>query len=128
MYLRINKVTYVNSLTVYVFQALFILILPTAPSQPQALRVTFMNATTVSVVWEPPLFPNGIILNYTVDIVPQNPRSLPYITSVSADTSETVGGLEPATTYQLTVAGTTSAGTGKAATVIVTTLPCECQQ
>ena len=105
-----------------------ILLSHTAPSQPQALRVTFINATTVSVVWEPPLSPNGIILNYTIDIALHVPESLPFITSISADTSETLGGLEPATTYTVAVRGMTSAGIGDAATVIVTTLPCECYQ
>ena len=99
--------------------------LPIAPSQPEALEVTFINATTVSVVWEPPLSPNGIILNYTIDIALHVLESLPFITSISADTSETLGGLEPATTYLVTVRGMTSAGIGDAATVIVTTLPCE---
>ena len=86
-----------------------------------------MSATTVSVVWEPPLSPNGIILNYTIDMVPQIRKSPSYIESVSADTNETVEGLEPATTYQVAIAGVTSAGIGKAATLIVTTLPCEWQ-
>ena len=106
---------------------------PTAPSQPETLTITFINATTVSVVWEPPLSPNGIILNYTVDIALHVPESLPFITSISADTNETLGGLEPATTYTVVVRGMTDAGTGEAATgeaatVIVTTLPCECNQ
>ncbi len=64
--------------------------LPIVPSQPQALTVTFINATTVSVVWEPPLSPNGIILNYTIDIAPEPPGSLPMIIcSVSADQRDT---------------------------------------
>ena len=99
--------------------------LPIAPSQPEALTITFINATTVSVVWEPPLYPNGIILNYTIDIALHVPESLPFITSISADTNDTLGGLEPATTYTVAVRGMTAAGTGEAATVIVTTLPCE---
>ena len=100
-----------------------LILLNIAPSQPQALRAVFINATTVSVVWDPPLFPNGIILNYTIDV--QASGFLPFITRVSADTSETLGGLDPATTHTVTVRGTTSAGTGEAASLVVTTLPCE---
>ena len=99
--------------------------LPIVPSQPQALRVTFINATTVSVVWEPPLSPNGIILNYTIDIAPEPSGTLPMI--ISADTNETLGGLEPATTYTVAVRGMTSAGNGEAANFVVTTLPGEWQ-
>ena len=103
-----------------------VLILPNiAPSQPQALRAVFINATTVSVVWDPPLFPNGIILNYTIDV--QASGSAPFITRVSADTSETLGGLDPATTYTVTVRGLTSGGLGEPASLVVTTPPCEWQ-
>ena len=65
-------------------------------------------------------------LNYTIDIAPEPSGTLPMI--ISADTKETLGGLEPATTYTVSVRGMTAACIGDAAIVIVTTLPCEWQQ
>ena len=106
------------------YVALYILILPPAPSQPEALRVIFINATTVSVAWEPPLSPNGIILSYTVAV--QNLITNEIMISVSPNTDETFEGLEPATTHLVTVQGVTSAGFGGIAGLIVTTPPCEC--
>ena len=101
------------------------LLFPTAPSEPQALNVSFMNATTVSVAWEPPLFPNGIISNYTLKINVQSSEVPRFTTRASSDTSETFGGLEPATGYLVTVRGINSAGVGEALSLVVTTLPCE---
>ena len=94
-----------------------------APSPPQALRVDFINATTLSVVWDSPLAPNGIILNYALrgDSV----ESSVGITRESTDTRETFVGLAPATRYTVIVRGITSVGVGESANLIVTTLPCE---
>ena len=98
-------------------------LLSTAPSQPQALKAQFINATVLSVVWEPTLTPNGVVLSYMVVI--QTSHFPPLITRVSADTSEEFGGLDPATMYVVTVRGMTSGGTGEAAFLTVTTLPCK---
>ena len=97
-------------------------ILSTAPSQPQSLMTDSINATAVSVVWDPPLIPNGN-LNYTVDI--QISGSSPFTARVSVDTTEEFGGLSPATMYVVTVRGMTSGGTGEAISLAVTTRPCE---
>ena len=98
-------------------------LLSTAPSQPQSLMTDSINATAVLVVWDPPLIPNGEILNYTVDI--QISGSSPFTSRVSADTTEEFGGLSPATMYVVTVRGMTSGGTGEAISLAVTTPPCE---
>ena len=84
-----------------------------------------MNATIVSVVWEPPLYPNGIIWNYTLTINVQSSEVPWFTTRASSDTSETFEGLEPATGYLVTVRGINSAGVGEALSLVVTTLPCE---
>ena len=77
------------------------------------------------MVWGPPSIPNGIILNYTVEV--QISGSPPFISRMSADTTEALTGLDPATTYLVAVRGMTSGGTGEAALLTVTTLPCEWQ-
>ena len=94
-----------------------------APSQPQALRTDFINATALSVLWEPSLSPNGIILNYTVEL--QISGSPPFRSRASASTSEEFGGLSPATMYTVTVSGVTKGGIGEVASLSVTTAPCE---
>ena len=97
--------------------------LSTAPSQPQALRTDFINATVLSVLWEPSLNPNGIILNYTVEL--QISGSPPFRSRASANTSEDFEGLSPATMYTVTVSGVTKGGIGEAASLSVTTAPRE---
>ena len=77
------------------------------------------------MVWGPPSIPNGIILNYTVEV--QISGSPPFISRMSADTTEALTGLDPATTYLVAVRGMTSGGTGEAAFLMVTTLPCKWQ-
>ena len=75
------------------------------------------------MVWDPPLAPNGIILNYTLRLY--SAESSLVITTVSADTREIFVGLAPATRYTVIVSGITSVGVGEPANLIVTTLPCE---
>ena len=75
------------------------------------------------MVWDPPLAPNGIILNYTLRLY--SAESSLVITTVSADTREIFVGLAPATRYTVIVRGITSVGVGEPANLIVTTLPCE---
>ena len=75
------------------------------------------------MVWDPPLAPNGIILNYALRV--DSVESSVGITKESTDTSETFVGLAPATRYTVIVRGITSGLVGEPANLIVTTLPCK---
>ncbi len=37
-----------------------------APTQPANLSVNSPNSTSIKLIWEPPIYPNGIIKSYTV--------------------------------------------------------------
>lgn len=43
-----------------------------APSPPQNLRVTYYNTDSITIEWQPPAEPNGIIKNYIIKYSPNN--------------------------------------------------------
>ena len=87
------------------------------PSEPQLLRETVsVNSSSVTLQWSPPVTPNGIITQY----------SLQYNTTAVAATANnvlmyTVSGLSPETVYVLQVRAHTSVGAGPPSNITVIT-------
>lgn len=86
------------------------------PSEPQALEIVSVNSNSVTLQWSPPVTPNGIITQY----------SLQYNTTAVANTTNnvlmyTVSGLSPETVYVLQVRAHTSVGAGTPSSVTVIT-------
>ena len=95
---------------------LFILV----PSSPTNLRITQLLPTGVSITWNEPNTPNGMIFMYSVQC--EHPSSPLLNTSILRYDCQ---GLEPGRQYTISVTAYTGAGPGEAATFNVTT-PCEC--
>ena len=106
----------------------------TVPSPVQNLAVTFLsdsstyNSTTrtyyipVNISWEPPEFPNGMIITYSYQLEDSTANEIVLIgnttaTNLSVEESVTVS---PFTNYTATVVAFTSAGRGDAAIEVVT--------
>ena len=47
-------------------------ILSIAPSMPLNLTVTINNSTSVTLTWNTPAMPNGVIHNYTITLLDDN--------------------------------------------------------
>ena len=86
------------------------------PSELQSLETISSNSSSVTLQWRPPVTPNGIITQY----------SLQYNTTAVANTTNnvlmyTVSGLSPETVYVLQVRAHTSVGAGSPSSVTVIT-------
>ena len=68
-----------------------------------------INSTSVSITWEQPESPNGILRFYRVTYTSAQPPDAPAITVNTTDnfTSMIIGGLEPFTAYRVSVVGVT---------------------
>ena len=88
------------------------------PGVPQSVIVTSPSSTSLLVTWDHPPAPNrnGVITNYTV--IRQKGSEIITIESASNDTSLLLTDLMPFTVYNITVAGSTSAGRGKFTTPV----------
>ena len=70
--------------------------------------------TSLRVSWQPPLEPNGVILDYEASY--RFGRSPPIKVGVSSDRSIVIPELTPGTRVEVTVFAVNSAGSGKATT------------
>ena len=95
---------------------------PTVPSDaPIITSLLSPSPTTVSVAWQPPQFPNGPIVCYTVTI--QGPDGGPLrVDRCDASRSYTFVRLSGATQYTVTVEARNQEGSGPPDVGIVTTL------
>ena len=82
------------------------------PGVPQGVSVISPSSTSLLVTWDHPLAPdrNGVITGYTV--IRQEDSEMYTTELFSNDTSQLLKGLLPFTRYNITVAGSTSAGRG----------------
>ena len=90
----------------------------TVPGVPQSVNVTSPSSTSLMVTWDHPLAPdrNGVITNYTVKR--QTGSEAITIELPNNDTSLLLPDLMPFTVYNITVAGSTSAGQGEFTTPV----------
>ncbi|XP_078694339.1 uncharacterized protein LOC144923572 isoform X2 [Branchiostoma floridae x Branchiostoma belcheri] len=86
------------------------------PGSPQNLQAAPTSHSSVHLTWEPPIEPNGEILNYTVRYGPsescREAESPHQVTTSGGSTTTVIGDLVPYTDYTFRVRGATSAGGG----------------
>lgn len=86
----------------------------TVPGPPENLNV--IGSTTfesITVQWEPPASPNGVISHYFLTWSPDDPSD-PIIIN---NTTYTLTDLLPCTIYNITVSAATSKGSGEATSI-----------
>ena len=85
------------------------------PTQPLSLEIRSVNSSSVTLQWSPPVPPNGIITQYSIQ----------YNTTIINITDNmlmgTVSGLSPETVYVLQVRAHTSVGAGPPSNITVIT-------
>ncbi|XP_060132138.1 ephrin type-A receptor 8 isoform X1 [Zootoca vivipara] len=84
-----------------------------APSQVLAVHQENVGQNSVTLLWQEPDQPNGIILEYEIKYYEKDKEMQSYSTLKSKGNSTTVSGLKPATCYVFQVRARTSAGCGK---------------
>ncbi|XP_077167996.1 ephrin type-A receptor 8 isoform X2 [Paroedura picta] len=84
-----------------------------APSQVLAIHQENVGQNSVTLLWQEPDQPNGIILEYEIKYYEKDKEMQSYSTLKSKGNSTTVSGLKPATRYVFQVRARTSAGCGK---------------
>ena len=91
------------------------------PSPPKDLKSQNVSSTSITVSWDPPQSPNGILLGYEVSYTPDGGR-LSAI-EVQNNTTWKLSDMKPFTSYSVSVRAKTLAGYGeKCSPVIVSTL------
>ena len=103
---------YVHAYNLYWINALLQLQYAPPPlsvsSQPLNLMSVEVTVSTISLQWDPPSSPNGVIAHY---VVTYNGMA---VNTTNASTMLTLIELEPFTTYTISVAGSNGAGVGNA--------------
>ncbi|XP_032274027.1 ephrin type-A receptor 8 [Phoca vitulina] len=84
-----------------------------APSQVVVIRQERAGQTSVSLLWQEPEQPNGIILEYEIKYYEKDKEMQSYSTLKAVTTRATVSGLKPGTRYMFQVRARTSAGCGR---------------
>lgn len=83
--------------------------LPAPESQPSP-SLSLTNATSIQVDWSPPLYPNGLLTNYTLTIKLLATSSDLTLSFPSSTSTALVHGLTPFTDYSVTVTSTNDRG------------------
>ncbi|PKU34662.1 ephrin type-a receptor 8 [Limosa lapponica baueri] len=84
-----------------------------APSQVVVVRQESTGQNSVTLLWQEPDQPNGIILEYEIKYYEKDKEMQSYSTLKSKGTTATISGLKPATRYIFQVRARTSAGCGR---------------
>lgn len=97
---------------------------PTVPSEPLDLTYTNDSSTRISLTWQPPESPNGIIESYTLQItditLSTDETELPSITDITGNTTEyIVDILLPFHTYHLVLYALTDRGAGPGSVALI---------
>ncbi|CAN2387947.1 receptor [Pristimantis euphronides] len=99
-----------------------------APSQVMLIRKEKTAQNSVTLIWQEPDQPNGIILEYEIKYFEKDKEMQSYSTLKSKDTRAIVTGLKPSTRYVFQVRARTSAGCGRfSQTVEVETMREQCR-
>ena len=101
-------------LTLYCYCSLFFI----APTNPQYIAVDYTDTNTIELSWYPPLRNKECVANYTICYPPEvgvgkaNDICIdtPAITDFQAQVRFSLTGLEPCTSYFVTVTPTTKSG------------------
>ena len=92
------------------------------PSMPLDLMVTVYNSTSVTLTWNTPAMPNGIIQHYIITLLDDNMNSVQNQTVSNLMTVITQ--LTPNTSYVINVSAVT-VRSGDVASMIFTTSACK---
>ncbi|XP_078235246.1 ephrin type-A receptor 8 [Pogona vitticeps] len=84
-----------------------------APSQVLGVRQENVGQNSITLLWQEPDQPNGIILEYEIKYYEKDKEMQSYSTLKSKGNGTTISGLKPATRYIFQVRARTSAGCGK---------------
>ncbi|XP_067328937.1 ephrin type-A receptor 8 [Anolis sagrei] len=84
-----------------------------APSQVVGVHQENVGQSSITLLWQEPEQPNGIILEYEIKYYEKDKEMQSYSTLKSKGNSTTVSGLKPATRYVFQVRARTSAGCGR---------------
>ncbi|NWW32021.1 EPHA8 protein, partial [Panurus biarmicus] len=84
-----------------------------APSQVVVVHQESTGQNSVTLLWQEPDQPNGIILEYEIKYYEKDKEMQSYSTLKSKSTTATISGLKPATRYVFQVRARTSAGCGR---------------
>ncbi|PIO22808.1 hypothetical protein AB205_0097020 [Aquarana catesbeiana] len=84
-----------------------------APSQVVTIRKEKTSQNTITLVWQEPDQPNGIILEYEIKYFEKDKEMQSYSTLKAKETKAVVTSLKPSTRYVFQVRARTSAGCGK---------------
>uniref|UniRef100_A0A8B9FFS6 receptor protein-tyrosine kinase n=1 Tax=Amazona collaria TaxID=241587 RepID=A0A8B9FFS6_9PSIT len=84
-----------------------------APSQVMVVHQESTGQNSVTLLWQEPDQPNGIILEYEIKYYEKDKEMQSYSTLKSKGTTATISGLKPATRYIFQVRARTSAGCGR---------------
>ena len=93
-----------------------------APSSPRNVIVTSINATAINITWTEPAMANGIIRNYTINILTSDNRLISETNQV--DLFITVFGLNHDTEYIVNISAVT-VRPGEPEVILFTTRPCK---
>ena len=97
-------------------------ILSLAPSMPLNFTVTINNSTSVTLTWNTPAMPNGVIRNYTITLLDDDMNSVQNQTLLNLMT--VIAQLTPDTSYVVNVSAVT-VRSGDAASITFTTPACK---
>ena len=107
-----------------------IVFLYTVPGSPANVNVTTLNQSTLTLQWNRPLTPNGVITMYRYTCAQLGARGeggggdygeKPKLVGNTTETAAIVTGLTPYTSYECTVYASTKIGEGPGASSVGTT-------
>ena len=93
-----------------------------APSMPLNLTVAINNSTSVTLTWNTPAIPNGVIRNYTITLLDDNMNSIQ--TQTVSNLMTVITQLTPNTSYMVNVSAVT-VRSGDATSMTFTTPACK---
>ena len=84
------------------------------------LRLNGVGIDLISVIWNIPTVPNGVIIMYEIRFIESN-SSGPYNMTNTTNTQYSIGGLLPNTNYTIGVRAYTSVGPGEWSDIFAST-------
>ena len=89
-----------------------------APSPPLNVRTQDVASTSITVTWEPPQYPNGVLLGYEVCYT-SNGDSPSAVNVQNTSTAWKLTDMKPCTMYSISVRAKTVAGFGEKSTPVM---------